>query len=58
MGMAENSKSVVNRKENKERNFAENKTENFVKNHDKNAENVVFRTRDEGKSILGESYIT
>jgi hypothetical protein len=37
MGMAENSKSVVDRKENKQRNFAESETKHFVTSHNKNA---------------------
>ena len=54
MGMAENSKNVVDRKKNKQRNFAESETKHFVRIHDKNAENAIFRTGDEGTSILGE----
>ena len=53
--MAENSKSVVDRKENK-RNFAESETKHLVRSHNKNAENTIFWTRDEGTSILGERY--
>ena len=52
MGMAENSKSVVDRKENKQRNFAESETKHFVRNHNKNA---IFRTSDESTSIFGEN---
>ena len=36
MGMAENSKCVVDRKENKE-NFAESETKHIIKYHNKNA---------------------
>ena len=54
MGMAENSKSVVYRKENKQRNFAESKTKHLVRSHNKNAENAIFRTREVSTSILGE----
>ena len=48
--------SVVDRRENKQRNFAESETRHFVRSHDKNAENVIFRICDEGISILGERY--
>jgi len=41
--MAENSKNVGDRKENK----------HFFRSHNKN---VIFRTCDEGTSILGERY--
>ena len=46
----------MDRKENKQRNFAESETKQLVRSHNKNAENVIFRTRDEGTSILGEIY--
>ena len=54
MGMAENSKRVVDRKENKQRNIAESGTKHLLRSHNKNDENAIFRTRDEGTSILGE----
>ena len=54
--MAVNSKSVVDRKENKQRKFAESETKHLVRSHNKNAENAIFWTRDEGTSILGERY--
>ena len=38
---------MVDRKENKQRNFAESDTKNSVTSQDKNAENAIFRTRDE-----------
>ena len=44
MGMAENSKSLVDRKENKVRNFAKSETKHLVRSHNKNAENAIFRT--------------
>ena len=47
---------VVDRKKNKQRNFAESETKHLVRSHNKNSENVVFRTRDESTSILGEGY--
>ena len=56
MDVAESSKSVVDRKENKQRNFAESETKHIVRSHNKNAENAIFRTRDEGTSILEEIY--
>ena len=56
MGMAEISKSFVDRKENKQRHFAESETKHFVRSHNINAENAIFRTRDEDTSILGERY--
>ena len=56
MGIAENCKSVVDRKENQQRNFAETETKHLVRSHYKNAENAIFWTRDEGTSILGEIY--
>ena len=55
MGMAENSKCVVNKKENKQ-NFAEIETKLFVRSHNKNVENAIFRTRDKNTSLLGERY--
>ena len=54
--MAENSKYVVDRKENKQRNFAESETKHLVRSHKKNDENAIFRTRGESTSILGERY--
>ena len=54
--MAENSKSLLDRKENKQRSFAESETKHLVRSHNKNAENTTFRTRDENTSILGERY--
>ena len=54
--MYTNSKSAVDRKENKQRNFAESETRHLNKSHNKNAENAIFRTRDGGTSILGEMY--
>ena len=39
-----------------QRNFAESEIKHFIRSHDKNAENAIFRTRDEGTSILGEIY--
>ena len=45
--MAENSKSVVDRKENKQINFAESESKHLVRIHNKNAENAIFRTREE-----------
>ena len=56
MGMVKISRSVVDRKENKQRNFAESETKHFVRSHNKNAENAIFRTHNEGTSILGERY--
>ena len=56
MGIAENVKSVVDKKENKQRNFSESKIKYFVRSADKNAENDIFRTRGEDTSILGERY--
>jgi hypothetical protein len=38
----------------KQRHFEESVTKHFVRSHDKNAENAIFRTRDESTSILGE----
>ena len=35
MGIMENAKCVVDRKENKQRNFAESEIKNFVRSHDK-----------------------
>ena len=55
MGMVENSKSVMDRKENKQRNFAESETKHLIRSHNKNAENAIFWTRDESKSILATS---
>ena len=52
MGIAGNSTSVVDRKENKQRNLAESETKHPVRSHNKNAENAIFRTRDEGTSFL------
>ena len=52
--MAEISKCVVDKKENKQSNFAESETKHPVSSLNKNAENAIFRTRDEGTSILGE----
>ena len=46
MGMAENSKTVVDRKENKQRNFAESETKHLVRSHNKNAENVMMRAHE------------
>ena len=54
--MYTNSKSAVDRKENKQRNFAESETKHLVRSHNKNAENAIFRTHDEDTSILGERY--
>ena len=34
----------VDRKENKERNFAQSETKHVVRIHEKNAENAIFRT--------------
>ena len=31
-------------------------SKHFVRSHDKNVENAIFRTRDEGTSILGGRY--
>ena len=56
MGMAENSKSVVDRKENKQRYFAESETKHLVGSHNEKPENAIFRTRDEDTSILGKRY--
>ena len=56
MDMAENSKSVVDKQENKQRNFAESGTVHFISRIDKNAENAIFGTRDENISIIGERY--
>ena len=36
--------------------IAENETKHLVRSYDKNVENSMFRTRDEGTSILGERY--
>jgi hypothetical protein len=55
MGMAENSKSVVGRKENKDI-LQVVKPNISLEAITKNAENAIFRTRDEGTSILGERY--
>ena len=52
--MAENSKNVVDRKENDQRNFEESETK--LRSDDKNAVNAIFRTPHEGTSILGERY--
>ena len=52
MGLAENSKTC--RQKINQRNSAENDIKYFVRSSDKNAKNVVFRTRDEDTSILGE----
>jgi hypothetical protein len=41
MGMAENNKGVVDRKENKQRNFAQSETKNLVRSHNKNADNAT-----------------
>ena len=49
MGLAENSKSVLERKENKEINIAESEIKHFVRN-------AIFRTRDESVSILGKIF--
>ena len=54
--MVENSKSVVERKENKQRNFAQSETKHLVRSHNKNSKHPIFRTRDENTSILGERY--
>ena len=51
--MAENSKRVVDRMENKQRNFAKSETKLLVSSHNKN---TTFRIRDEGTSILGGRY--
>ena len=56
MGMAENWKSVVDRKEIKQRHFAESETKYYVRSPDKNYENAIFRTYDEDASIPGEIY--
>ena len=40
----------------KQRNFAEMETKHYIRSYDKNAENGIFRTRDEDTSILGERY--
>ena len=56
MGMVDNSMSVVDRKENTQRDFAKSETKHLVRSHNKNAENAMFRTRDAGTSILGERY--
>ena len=53
--MAENYEYVVDRKENKQRDFAESETKHFVRSHDI-AENAIFWTRDEGSPILGKIY--
>ena len=52
MGMAENSKSVVDRKKFKRRNFAESEAKHLVRSHNKNAENAIFRTRDKAHQSL------
>ena len=36
--------------------WRESETKHFVRSLDKYAENAIFRTREEGKSILGERY--
>ena len=37
--------------------FSKSKIKHFVRSHDQNAENAIFRTRDQGtSSILGEIY--
>ena len=46
--------SVVVRKENKE--ILQKVRTNILLEANKNAENAIFRTRDEGTSILGERY--
>ena len=46
----------MDKKENKQSNFAESETKHFVRSHDKNVENVIFWMRDEGTSILGHRY--
>ena len=52
MGMVENSKSVLDRKENKQRNFVKSETKHLFRSHNKNAENAIFRTRDETHQSL------
>ena len=37
-------------------NFVESEAKNVVRSRDRNTENDVFGTRDEGTSILGERY--
>ena len=54
--MAKNTECVVDRKKNKQSNFAEIESKHFVRSHNKNAENAIFRTRDEGTLIPGEIY--
>ena len=55
MDVAENSKSFVERKEIKQRNFAKSETKHCIRSPDKNAEHVIFQIRDENTSIHGES---
>ena len=49
--------TIVDRKEDKQRNFTESETKHFVRNHNKNSENAIFWTRDGDTPILGEIYI-
>jgi hypothetical protein len=49
-------KSVVDKIENKQIHFTESEAKDFVRRYDKNGENAIFRTLDDGTSILGEIY--
>ena len=53
MGMAENSESLVDRKETNQINSAESETKYFVRCPDKNIENTLFSSRHENTSIFG-----
>ena len=46
----------MDKKENKQSNFAESETKHFVRSHNKNAKNAIFCAHDEDTSILGEIY--
>ena len=55
MSIAENSKSIMGKQENKDI-LQKVRPENFVRSHDQNAEYVIFRTHYAGTSFLGERY--
>ena len=42
MGMVENFKCVMDRKENKQRNYSKSENKYFVSCHDRNSENAIF----------------
>ena len=52
MGMVENFKSGIDRNKIKWRNFAESEAKHLIRISDKNAENAIFRKRDDDTRIL------